>query len=243
MDGRSVVYDTLGYLDENNQTVVKNAGKKGSTYYKLGDKSPFVSYSYSPETADYVNMAVVIKDYKATIGGEAYTGGILFEDEWTGLNYGRLTFDLGEVTLKAGDEIVINMILLPWGSQKTAKDDISNVLNVRNDTCLNPIKTEVKMGTLIPDVYMPLIKAENGTAEFTLSGADNRMTVRVFGFKGYEKPVIEEFVNGAWVAYNTASKENKYDGYMVHYDGDGTYSFSFVVDMSGDVTRTFRVKR
>ena len=50
-------------------------------------------------------------------------------------------------------------------------------------------------------------------------------------------------MNGAWVAYDTASEKNKYDGYMVHYDGDGTYSFSFVVDMSGDVTRTFRVKR
>ncbi|MBP3666267.1 MAG: hypothetical protein J6K29_04365 [Clostridia bacterium] len=244
MDGRAVIYDTLGYLDENNQPVVKDAAKEGEpTFYKLGDKSPFVSYSSSTNTADYVNMAVVIKDYKATIGGEAYTGGILFEDCWQGLNYGRLTFDLGEVTLKAGDEIIINMILMPWGSQNTAKDDISNVLNVRNDTCLNPIKTEVKVGTLIPDVYMPLIKAEGQTAEFTLSGADNRMTVRVFGFEGYEKPIIEELVNGEWVAYNTASETNKYDGYMVHYDGDGTYSFSFVVDMSGDVTRTFRVKR
>ena len=244
MDGRAVTYDTLGYLDENNKPVVKNAAKEGDpTFYKLGDQSPFVSYSYSPGTADYVNMAAVIKDYKATIGGQAYTGGILFEDCWQGLNYGRLTFDLGEVTLKAGDEITINMILMPWGSQQTAKDDISNVLNVRNDTCLDPIKTEVKVGTLIPDVYMPLIKAENQTAEFTLSGADNRMTVRVFGFEGYEKPIIEEYVNGAWVAYDTASEKNKYDGYMVHYDGDGTYSFSFVVDMSGDVTRTFRVKR
>lgn len=244
MDGRAVTYDTLGYLDENNQPVVKNAAKEGEpTFYKLGDQSPFVSYSYSPGTADYVNMAAVIKDYKATIGGEAYTGGILLEDCWQGLNYGRLTFDLGEVTLKAGDEIIINMILMPWGSQNTAKDDISNVLNVRKDTCLDPIKTEVKVGTLIPDVYMPLIKAEGQTAEFTLSGADNRMTVRVFGFEGYEKPTIEEYVNGAWMAYDTASEKNKYDGYMVHYDGDGTYSFSFVVDMSGDVTRTFRVKR
>ena len=242
MDGRSVVYDTVGYLDENNQPVVKNAKKKGSTYYKLGNQSPFISYSYSTETADYVNMAAVIKDYSATIGGEAYTGCILFEDSWEGLNYGRLTFDLEKVTLKAGDEIVINMILMPWGSQKTAKEDISNVLNVRNDTCLDSIRTEVKTGTLLPDVYMPQIKADGQTAEFTLSGADNRMAVRVYGFDSYEKPVIEEYVDGAWVAYNTASK-NGYDGYMVHYDGDGTYSFSFVVDMSGDVTRTFRVKR
>ena len=153
------------------------------------------------------------------------------------------TIPMGEVTLKAGDTININMILIPWGSQLTPEKDISNVLNVRNDTCLDPIKTEVKVGTLIPDVYMPLIKAEGQTAEFTLSGADNRMTVRVFGFEGYEKPTIEEFVDGNWVAYNTASETNKYDGYMAHYDGDGTYSFSFVVDMSGDVTRTFRVKR
>ena len=242
MDGRSVVYDTLGYLDENNQPVVTKAERRKSTYYKLGDQSPFVSYSYSTGTADYVNMAAVIKDYSATIGGEAYTGAILFEDSWEGLNYGRLTFDLEKVTLKAGDEIVINMILMPWGSQNTAKEDISNVLNVRNDTGLNPIKTEVKTGSLIADPYMPQIKAEGEVAEFTLSGADNRMTVRVYGFDSYEKPVIEELVNGAWVPYNTASEKNKYDGYMVHYDGDGTYSFSFVVDMSGDVTRTFRVK-
>ena len=242
MDGRAVTYDTLGYLNENNQPVVKNAAKGGEpTFYKLGDQSPFVSYSYSPGTADYVNMAAVIKDYKATIGGETYTGGILFEDCWQGLNYGRLTFDLGEVTLKAGDEITINMILMPWGSQNTAKDDISNVLNVRNDTCLNPIKTDVKVGTLIPDVYMPLIKAENQTAEFTLSGADNNMAIRVYGFASYEKPVIEEYVNGAWVTYDVASK-NGYDGYMVYYDGDGTYSFAFIVDMSNGA-RTFRVKQ
>ena len=48
-------------------------------------------------------------------------------------------------------------------------------------------------------------------------------------------------MNGEWVVYNTASK-NGYDGYMVYYDGDGTYSFSFIVDMS-NCARTFRVKQ
>ena len=244
MDGRSVTYERFAYLDENNQVVVKPASTNTEeSFIKLGDKSPFISYSYAPATADYVNMALVIKDSTITIGGEAYTGGFLTSDTRNGINYARLTLDLGKVTLKAGDEINVNLILMPWGSQLTPSEDISSVTNVRNDTCLDPIKTDVKMGTLIPDVYMPLIKAENQTAEFTLSGADNRMTVRVFGFEGYEKPIIEEYVNGAWVAYDTASEKNKYDGYMVHYDGDGTYSFSFVVDMSGDVTRTFRVKR
>ena len=242
MDGRGVVYDTLGYLDESNEVVITdtNKGQRVKTY-KLGSKSPFVSLSYTAQSNDYVNLAAVIKDYSATVGGRAYTGGIVMTDVFRDkVNYVRLTLDLGAVTLKAGDEININMILMPWGSQKTVKDDISGVLNVRGDSCLTPIKAEVKTGTLIADPYMPQIKAEGETAEFTLSGGNNHMAVRVYGFDSYEKPVIEEYVNGEWVVYNTASK-NGYDGYMVYYDGDGTYSFSFIVDMS-NCARTFRVK-
>ena len=243
MDGRSVVYDTLAYLDENNQPVVANASKTGrDKYYALGDKSPFVSYSYSPSTGDYVNMAVVIKDYTLTLGGETVTPAMTFSDVFRdGVNYASLSFDLGKVTLKAGDTIVINLILLPWGSQLTAKDDISSVLKVRQDTCLDPIKVDVKTGTVLEDPYMPQIKAENGVAEFTLSGADSTMAVRVYGYADYTKPTIEEYVNGAWVTYDVAS-ENGYDGYMVYYDGDGTYSFAFIVDMSNGA-RTFRVKK
>ena len=48
-------------------------------------------------------------------------------------------------------------------------------------------------------------------------------------------------MNGAWVAHSTASP-NGYDGYMVYYDGDGTYSFSFIADMSGGA-RVFRVQQ
>ena len=243
MDGRSIVYDTLGYLNENNEVILTSTSQsKREKIYKLGSESPFVSLSYTAASNDYVNLAAVIKDYSATIGGQAYTGGIVMTDTFRGnVNYVRLTLDLGKVTLKAGDEININMILMPWGSQETAKDDISGVLNVRRDTCLDPIKVEVKTGTLISDPYMPQIRAEDGTAEFTLSGADNNMAVRVYGFDDYAKPTIEEYVDGAWVEYKTASK-NGYDGYMVYYDGDGTYSFSFIVDMSGDAPRTFRVK-
>ncbi len=244
MDGRVVAYERFAYLDENNQVVVNPSGMKTKeSFIKLGDKSPFISYSYAPASDDYVNMALVIKDYAITVGGEAYTGGFLTSNIRDGsLNYARLTLDLGEVTLKAGDEININLILLPWGSQLTPADDISSVLQVREDTGIDPIKAEVKTGTLVADPYMTHIKAEGETAEFTLSGATSNMTVRVYGFRDYAKPVIEEYVNGEWMAYNTASEKNGYDGYMVHYDGDGTYSFSFVVDMTNGA-RTFRVKR
>lgn len=242
MDGRAVTYERFAYLDENNQPVVGKASSEyKETFVRLGDQSPFISYSYSPSSSDYVNIALVIKDSTITIGGETYMGGFLASDSRNGtINYARLTLNLDKVTLKAGDEINVNLVLLPWGSHYTPSERITNVLNVRNDTCINPIKTEVKAGTLLADPYMPRIRADNQNAEFTLSGSDSNMAVRVYGYNNYEKPLIEEYVNGVWIAYETASK-NGYDGYMVHYDGDGTYSFSFIVDMSEHTPRTFRV--
>ena len=242
MDSHNVTYQTLGYLDENNKPVVTSTSRSDEVrYYTLGKQSPFVSLS-DTSVAEYVNLAAVIKDYALTLSGEVFTGNMVLSETYSGdKNYVSLSFDLGEVTLKAGDTISINMILIPWGSQLTPKEDISNVLNVRNDTCLDPIKADVKTGTLLPDTYMPKIKAKDEVAEFTLSGADNNMAVRVYGFDDYTRPIIEEYVDGAWVKYKTASS-NGYDGYMAYYDGDGTYSFSFIVDMSnGD--RTFRVRQ
>lgn len=244
MDGRGVTYKTVSYLGENNKPVIAepNLRDQRADYHKLGMESPFFAYSYTSNSADYVNMAVIVKDWDITIGGEKYTDHLIFRDIGNkGLNDGTLTLNLEKVTLKAGDSININMILLPWGSQETADGDISNVLQVRQDTCLDPFKTEVTVGEIIPDNYMPKIKAENNTAEFTVSGGHNNMAVRVYGFDSWEKPVIEEKVNGAWVTYNVASV-NGYDGYMVFYEGDGTYSYAFVIPMDNGAERTFRVK-
>ena len=244
MDGRSVTYERFAYLDENNQPVIGKASSEfKESFIKLGNQSPFISYSYSPSSDNYVNMALIIKDSTIIIGGETYTGGFLASDVRDGkLNRARLTLNLDQVTLKAGDEININLILLPWGSQYTPSERINSVLSVRDDTCLNPIKTDVKVGSLLADPYMPQIQADKQNAEFTLSGSYSNIAVRVYGFNDYAKPLIEEYVNGAWVTYETASS-NGYDGYMVYYDGDGTYSFSFVVDMSEEEPRTFRVKQ
>ncbi len=243
MDGRAVTYETVSYLDENNRPVITdpNLRETRPDYHKLGMESPFFAYSYCSTSNDYVNMAVIVKDWDITIGGEKYTDHLVFRDAAAGgLNDGALTLNLEKVTLKAGDSININMILLPWGSQKTAETDISNVLQVRQDSCLTPFKAEVTTGTLIFDTYMPKINAENNTAEFTVSGGHNNMAVRVYGFDNWQAPTIEEKVNGQWVTYDVASV-NGYDGYMVFYDGDGTYSYAFIIPMDNGEARTFRI--
>jgi hypothetical protein len=246
MDGRFGFYDVLAYLDEQNKVVQTDASSHISpAYIKLGTEAPFISYSHMLSVSDYVNMALLIKDWDIVIGGQPYEGGFLFSDraiaggsEW--LNRCSLTLDLGEVTLKAGDSIRIRMILLPWGSPLNEKEDIGSVLQVRQDTCLDPYKVEAAVGTVISDAYMAKVQATNGAAEFTLSGGHNNMVVRVYGLSDYARPTIEELVDGEWVTYHTASV-NGYDGYMTYYDGDGTYSCAFVVPMNHGQTRTFRV--
>ncbi|MBE6585901.1 MAG: hypothetical protein E7645_05150 [Ruminococcaceae bacterium] len=238
-------FSKLGYLDGNNQHQILEC-VKGTTenrYIKLGSEAPYYEYHAcsDPNNNDYVNFALIVKDFSAIIGGEAYTGGLMLRDFYLdNRNFGDLTLDLGEVTLKAGDSITLKMILLPWGSQLST--DNSNVLNVREDSVLNPYTLSVTEGTEIQDTYIPkVLLDDNGKAEFTIRGGSNNVAIRVYGLSDYEKPTIEEYIDGAWVAYDTSYHD--YDGYMVYNDGDGTFSVAFCVDMTGtgENGRTFRV--
>lgn len=244
-NGRFPKFNKLGYLDENNQHQVIDLdianAQRYDRFFKLGDEYPFFDY-YEPLAADAVNFALIVKDSHIIIGGEEFTGGFLMRDRFDGsLNFGDLTLDLGEVTLKAGDCICVDYILLPWGYVDSTSDQ--NVLNVRQDSCLDPYKVTAEVGSVVEDVYVPKVKVnEAQTATFTLTGGTNNGVVRVYGLKSYQRPVIEELVNGEWVVYKDSTNRD-FDGYAIYADGDGTYSVSFVVNMTdaGEGGRTFRV--
>ncbi|MBR5880056.1 MAG: hypothetical protein IKZ16_00080, partial [Clostridia bacterium] len=124
-----------------------------------------------------------------------------------------------------------------------------NVLDVRQNTLIDPLKVDVTVGENVSSIFLPQIKAQNNTAEFTLSGGENNIALRVYGFDKLTVPKIYEKVDGKWVEYKVSSLNNPdnkghhhyYDGYMVYYDGDGTFSYSFIVPMS-DKARTFKVE-
>ena len=118
--------------------------------------------------------------------------------------------------------------LCAWGETKS-KDD-SNVVNVRADSCINPYRIDAVKGTVIEDTYVPMIRAENGEAEFTFSGGADNGVVRVYGFGSYELPKIKIKEDGEWKPFELAGP-NGYDGYQVYRDSDGTYSFAFILDM------------
>ncbi len=128
-----------------------------------------------------------------------------------------------------------------------------NVRDVRINTLLNPLTaTAVENCTVIDSPFVPKFKSTNGqSATFTLKGGQNNIATRIYGFDKLTVPYIEEYVNGKWVEYEVSSLNtpdsygyaHEYDGYMVHYDADGTYSYSFVTEMDYTDTdgRTFRI--
>ena len=244
MDGRAIVYKKLGYLDENNNPKVVDL-KLGEhvDYYKLGKNGAYFDYFIDSDPShtktDSVNMAVIIKDYAMVIGGKAYDGNLVLRESYDGsVNLATLTADLGDVTLRAGDTVRIDMILLPWGQPESTDD--SNVRKVREDSVLSAIKTEAKVGTVIADTYLPTVMADSGVAEFTVSGGGSTIyAVRVYGFDTYTKPTIQVLENGAWVDYTF--QHHSYDGYLSFREDDGTYSYAFSFEMKDGEARTFRV--
>ncbi len=222
----------------------------------------------------YANVAVLIYDSKFVIGGEEADPGFVIWNT-TGRKV-KLSLDLGDVTLKKGDTFTINAILLPWGSQVLDRDYADpnnpdpdaiyydtvineatgekymdkNVRAVRENTLINPLKaTAVNDCEIIDSVFVPKLKTTNGkTAEFTLTGGNDNVTVRIYGFEKLTSPKVEEFVDGEWIEYRLDSSKNPdapgyihyYDGYSVFYDRNGTFSYSFVVTMDQGKARTFR---
>ena len=253
------VYKRVGYLDENNEYAVVAATEGDATAeYILGNECPYFSFFDMPDwdrlsdsAEGYANVAFLVYNSEFIIGGEKVEPKFVIINH---KNYVTLTLDLGDVTLKAGDSMTLNCILLPWGSQELdgKYDEVqdSQVRAVRENTLLNPLTVTSETDEVIESVYVPRVRSADGkTAEFTLSGGENNVAVRVYGFDMLTVPKVQEFIDGEWVDYRLDSSETPddvgyfhyYDGYCVYYDGDGTYSYSFVTTMTDGAPRRFRI--
>ena len=227
-DSFGITFEKVGYLNESGECVVEDVDVIERNV-KLGKEYPYYDY-FGGSEKESVNFALIIRNSNIVIGGKKYEGNFIFNDRFDKtLNIGKLTLDLGEVTLKKGDIIEIDMILMPWG-YSTSKDD-SNVRNVRQDSCIDPYKITVVEGEAVADRTVPSVRAKNNTAKFKISGGKSTAAVRVYGFKDYTLPEITFKADGKDTDIKLAGK-NGYDGFQVYLDEDGTYSFSFNVDMN-----------
>lgn len=132
------IYQRVGYLDENNQSQVVSANASGTPVnYKLGNNFPYFSFfdmdGYTSKSADgYSNVAMIIYDSEFTVGGEKTEADFMLRDMSGSL---ALTLDLEKVELRVGDTLVINGILLPWGSQEMENqyDSEGNLLDLTSE--------------------------------------------------------------------------------------------------------------
>ena len=255
-------YQYFGYLNENNEPTLVDANIKGpKKTYVLGTEAPYFDYCYmvgckgsGGPGGTYGNVSFIICDSEIIIGGEKVTPNFAVTE---GNLVAKLTLDLGRVKFQAGDKITINALITPWGSQESdysgknfAPDQ--NVRDLRENSALNPFKaTAGENAEVIESAFIPKVRTTNGkSAEFTISGGENNVAIRVYGFKDLSVPKVYEKVNGEWVEYQLSSANNPdvvgyafhYDGYAVYYDGDYTYSYSFVTTITDGAPRTFKIE-
>ena len=250
-----VGYQKIGYLNENNESVVRPTDTKGRTrYYLLGDECPYFSFYQDDDCKNekgYVNLSFMIYESEFNLQSLSETPRFVVKEKDMHL---YLSLDLGKVTLKAGDTIKINCIIMPWGSQEsdyTLED--KNVRDVRESCLLNPLTVTVdsRSGcTVMESDFLPKIRIDNGkNGTFTISGGENNTTIELYGLTSMSRPMIYEDKDGQWTRYNLSSQHytdksgfgQAYDGYGIKYDPDGTYTYSFVVDMKDGAPRKFRV--
>ena len=162
------------------------------------------------------------------ISGQQWNGNFALRNSFTGgLNLAELSLLEDTLTFKKGDHIYLNFILLPWGNGLSDTD--KNVQYVIEDSVQSPLILSAVKGSVIEDEYLPQIRAEDGKAEFTLSGGRNRFAVRVDGMTSMDGIIVQEQKNGTWEEYVFHKKD--FDGYQIIYNEDGTYSYVFIVEM------------
>ena len=270
-------YKQFGYLDANNVSQIAKFEDlaENTVYIPLGDMPYIDAFELNNVTvSSYCNVACLVSDYEIMVNGEKVDVGLLLKaNKSTGSV--SLNFDIeGNLAVKEGDTISINIILIPWGSEQTDYSGKNypadqNIRDVREDSIVNKIKLVAGENCeLVEHDWVPMGMSTNGKdATFTITGgavseytipnrdtgwraADGqKMAVRIYGFKELGVPVVQQLVDGEWVAYELSSANNRdsgghgayFDGYGVYYDEDGTYSYTFIVDMNDAQDKTFRI--
>lgn len=269
-------YKQFGYLDANNvsQIVKFEDLTENTVYIPLGDMPYIDAFELNNVTvSSYCNVACLVSDYEIIVNGEKVEAGLLLKANKSSGSV-SLSFNIDKLTVNEGDTISINLILIPWGSEQTDYEGTNfpadqNIRDVREDSIVNRIKLVAGENCeLVENHWIPMGMSTNGKdATFTITGGavsqytipnrdtgwraedGQKMAVRIYGFGKLGVPVVEQLVDGEWVAYELSSANNLdsgghgayYDGYGVYYDEDGTYSYSFVVDMNDAKDKTFRI--
>ncbi len=218
-------YANLAFLVYNSEFVI--GGEKAEPNFAI------VNYK------DTVYVTLNIEEQTTLKAGDKFTINAIL------LPWGSHLYEDGVINLDAFPPNYEYDMVLDEATNERYED--KNVRDVRENTIKNPLTAVAGENCeVIESVFVPKVKSTNGeSAEFTLTGGYNNVAVRVYGFTKMTVPVIYEKIDGEWQLYEVSSDDDekyghKYDGYCIHYDGDG-FSYSFVTTMDGESDRTFKI--
>ncbi len=132
--------------------------------------------------------------------------------------------DMDQLVLKAGNVIEIEGYWLPYGATYDTK---SPEMLTKFDAECAPHVVDVVRGEKVNDLPL-VVQAKNNKAEFSIAGGKNLTPVVVKGFTKWRNPQIFVKENKAWRLLSH-SRNQKYDGYQVFCDEDGTFASVFLV--------------
>ena len=247
-NSNTTAYHWFTYLNSKGEVEIEDMLLGEKSLVNVYDKMQKGSFWYTwnnitePSHSNPLNYGVVVRDYDVKVGGRKWNGNFVVRNCTDSIyNTGFLTLDLGKTTFRKGDHIRMSFVLIPWGNLDW--ESHSNMDLLYEDCVTAPLSVKTEVGSVVKEKWLPRVLASDGEAVFTVSGGRGNTPVRVDGFTSPDVPGI--FVrsdNGDWVPFSNAVV-NSYDGYMIHFNDDGTYGFSFVFEQKdpGDSV-TFRVK-
>ncbi len=245
-NSHTTAYHWLTFTDDGGNVTIVDLKLGGAAYNNEYVKLQKGSFWYTwnnitePAHENPLNYGVVVRDYDVKVGGKAFKGNFLLKNCCDGTyNSGYLTLDLGKTTFKKGDHIRISFVLIPWGNLDWESHE--NMDRLYEDCVTSPLVVTAEKGNVSDEKWLPRLSCVQEEAVFTVSGGRGNTPVRVDGFTSPDKPSIYIKDGDGWKAYDN-SVVTAYDGYMIHFNEDGTYGFSFVFDQaSPSDSVTFRV--
>ena len=241
-EGRFNAFDSLAYLDEANaHRVAAVDTSETDRSYPLGSDCPYFSMLHVTEETQPeldksfgCNAACLVRGGSVTRGGATEAPRLAVRETSVGKNStASLVLNEGAAAFRAGDEITLDLILLPWGTG--LETDAEAVKAVREDSCLHPFSvTNVPVGETGEAGMVPAVKSENNRAVFTVEGGRSNCAVRVTGVTVLGEPNVKTLTGSEWTELPIEGPDG-HDGYSVRAEADGTFTYAFIVPADGGV--------
>lgn len=237
--GRNATYGYYSYLDENNEHVVISSTKQesGKLHNLHEGTSYFSMYGKDNSTLEENNFGLIVKS--STLNGNSLPLAMYSEFGAIKKKYDYLALTTKEnLSLKQGDKIELEVILLPYGDEGKMKDQGDNVIKVYHDSAVDPIKAIENVGEAVDDSFIPTIKAKDNKADATFIGGSyqNNPVNYTVKFTGFDKLGVPSIKMGEELSEYKYSKTVPFEGYTVSYE-NGEFQYSFVIKKTSENAR------